>query len=74
MRRFLLVGLTGGIATGKSAVAATLEGPGVRIVDADALAREVVEPGTLVTPKIAGGEHILLLGTPQIAAGSQLDV
>jgi dephospho-CoA kinase len=46
VRRFLLVGLTGGIATGKSAVAAMLEGPGVRIVDADALAREVVEPGT----------------------------
>jgi dephospho-CoA kinase len=46
MRRFLLVGLTGGIATGKSTVTALLRSPGVRIVDADALAREVVEPGT----------------------------
>ena len=46
MRRFLLVGLTGGIATGKSTVNALLAGPSVRVVDADALAREVVEPGT----------------------------
>jgi dephospho-CoA kinase len=46
MRRFLLVGLTGGIATGKSTVNALLASPSVRVVDADALAREVVEPGT----------------------------
>jgi len=39
MRRFLLVGLTGGIATGKSTVTALLAGPSVRVVDADALAR-----------------------------------
>lgn len=46
MRRFLLVGLTGGIATGKSTVTGMLASPSVRVVDADALAREVVEPGT----------------------------
>ena len=46
MRRFLLVGLTGGIATGKSTVNAMLASPSVRVVDADVLAREVVEPGT----------------------------
>jgi dephospho-CoA kinase len=46
MRRFLLVGLTGGIATGKSTVNAMLASPSVRVVDADALAREIVEPGT----------------------------
>ena len=46
VRRFLLVGLTGGIATGKSTVTAMLANPSVRVVDADALAREVVEPGT----------------------------
>ncbi|MGH7315843.1 MAG: dephospho-CoA kinase, partial [Candidatus Rokuibacteriota bacterium] len=45
MKRFLLVGLTGGIATGKSTVTALLASPSVRVVDADALAREVVEPG-----------------------------
>jgi len=46
VRRFLLVGLTGGIATGKSTVTGLLASPSVRVVDADALAREVVEPGT----------------------------
>ncbi|MBU6429571.1 MAG: dephospho-CoA kinase [Cyanobacteria bacterium REEB65] len=42
---FSHIGLTGGIATGKSAVAAILEGTGAEIVDADALAREAVQPG-----------------------------
>jgi dephospho-CoA kinase len=44
-RRFLLVGLTGGIATGKSTVSDILRGLGCVIIDADRLAREVVEPG-----------------------------
>ncbi|KAD3632886.1 dephospho-CoA kinase [Arthrobacter yangruifuii] len=42
----LKVGLTGGIAAGKSLVARTLVDCGAVLVDADALAREVVEPGT----------------------------
>lgn len=41
-----VVGLTGGIACGKSTVASQLAALGVPIVDADALAREVVAPGT----------------------------
>ena len=40
------VGLTGGIASGKSLVAAELAARGATIIDADVLAREVVEPGT----------------------------
>jgi len=40
------VGLTGGIASGKSLVAAELAARGAIIIDADVLAREVVEPGT----------------------------
>ncbi|HSK29713.1 MAG TPA: dephospho-CoA kinase [Candidatus Limnocylindria bacterium] len=40
-----LVGLTGGIASGKSTVAKILESLGTAIVNADTLAREVVEPG-----------------------------
>ena len=40
------VGLTGGIASGKSMVAAELAARGAIIIDADVLAREVVEPGT----------------------------
>ena len=41
-----LIGLTGGIASGKSLVSSRLAELGARIVDADLLAREVVEPGT----------------------------
>jgi dephospho-CoA kinase len=40
------VGLTGGIASGKSLVAAELAARGATIIDSDVLAREVVEPGT----------------------------
>lgn len=40
------VGLTGGIGSGKTAVAALLAERGAIIIDADALAREVVAPGT----------------------------
>jgi dephospho-CoA kinase len=42
----LLFGLTGGIASGKSTVAARIASCGVPVIDADALAREVVLPGT----------------------------
>jgi dephospho-CoA kinase len=42
----LKIGLTGGIASGKSVVASRLRELGAVLVDADALAREVVEPGT----------------------------
>lgn len=42
----LKIGLTGGIASGKSVVASRLAELGAVLVDADALARDVVEPGT----------------------------
>jgi dephospho-CoA kinase len=42
----LRVGLTGGIASGKSLVADELARYGAVVIDADVLAREVVEPGT----------------------------
>ena len=42
----LRIGLTGGIGSGKSTVAALLAQRGARVVDADRIAREVVEPGT----------------------------
>jgi dephospho-CoA kinase len=44
-RPFLLVALTGGIATGKSTVSSMFRALGCPIIDADLLAREVVEPG-----------------------------
>jgi dephospho-CoA kinase len=40
------VGLTGGVASGKSTVAAVLTELGAVVIDSDQLAREVVEPGT----------------------------
>jgi dephospho-CoA kinase len=45
VRKFLLVGLTGSIATGKSTVSAMFRDLGCVVLDADVLAREVVEPG-----------------------------
>jgi dephospho-CoA kinase len=48
MPRALRVGVTGGIGSGKSSVAARLRALGAHVVDADAVAREVVEPGTRV--------------------------
>lgn len=41
-----VVGLTGGIATGKSTVSTLLKSRGIPVVDADVIARQVVEPGT----------------------------
>jgi dephospho-CoA kinase len=43
---FAIVGLTGGIGSGKSTVARIFAEQGVPVVDADRVAREVVEPGT----------------------------
>jgi dephospho-CoA kinase len=40
-----VIGLTGGVACGKSTVAAMLRDLGAEVVDADEIAREVVEPG-----------------------------
>ena len=45
-RRPYLVGLTGGIASGKTTVSNAFESLGVPVIDADLIAREVVLPGT----------------------------
>jgi dephospho-CoA kinase len=56
-----LVGLTGGIASGKSTVSAMLDRLGAEVIDADLVAREVVEPGTKGLAEIVAvfGEAIL---------------
>ena len=41
----LRMGLTGGIASGKSAVAALLRDMGFRVLDADSLSHKLMEPG-----------------------------
>lgn len=49
----LKIGLTGGIGSGKSTVAALFAARGVPIVDADAIAREIVQPGQPALEEIA---------------------
>ena len=56
-----MVGLTGGIGSGKSAVTRLLAEHGAVVVDADLVAREVVEPGTEGLAKVVAefGEQVL---------------
>ncbi|MCK8130649.1 dephospho-CoA kinase [Pseudoalteromonas sp. 2CM39R] len=56
-----VLGLTGGIGSGKSAVSAMFEELGIQVVDADIVAREVVEPGSAGLTKITVhfGDEIL---------------
>jgi dephospho-CoA kinase len=61
-------GLTGGIACGKSTVARRLAERGAYVIDADALAREVVEPGTP-----GHGAVIAEFGDGILAADGSLD-
>ena len=49
----MVIGLTGGIGSGKSTVAALFAARGARIVDTDQVAREVVEPGSPVLDTIS---------------------
>ncbi|MGY1750443.1 dephospho-CoA kinase [Modestobacter sp. SYSU DS0511] len=64
----LRIGLTGGIGSGKSTVAALLAERGALVVDADRLAREVVAPGT------AGlAEVVAAFGDRVLAADGSLD-
>lgn len=67
-------GLTGGIGSGKSTVAAMFSDKGAFIIDADAISRELMEPGeeTLQRVVAAFGEEILLdngqLNRPHLAS------
>lgn len=55
------VGLTGGIASGKSAAAQLFAEHGVRLIDTDVIAREVVQPGSTGLTAVVKrfGEHLL---------------
>ena len=63
-----VIGLTGGIASGKSAVAGMLRDLGAPVVDADLVARQVVEPGT---PALA--EIVARFGADMVDADGRLD-
>ena len=57
----LVIGLTGGIATGKDSVALLLENQGAQIIDADKIARKLLEPGQPAFDKVVSifGRDIL---------------
>lgn len=62
----LVIGLTGGIACGKSTVSAYLRQKGISVIDADLVAREVVKPGTMGLQQIKevfGWQYICPDGT-----------
>ena len=64
----LRVGLTGGIASGKSTVAELFAGLGVPVIDTDVLAREVIEPGQ---PALA--EVVATFGPAVLGPDGRLD-
>lgn len=68
MNRPLLIALTGGIASGKSAVARLFENLGVPVLDTDQIARDVVEPGM---PAFA--EIVTAFGRDILDASGRLD-
>ncbi|KAF1708833.1 dephospho-CoA kinase [Pseudoxanthomonas kalamensis DSM 18571] len=63
-----LIGLTGGIASGKSALEREFVALGVTVADADAIAREIVEPGQPALDEIAAR-----FGTNMLDAEGRLD-
>lgn len=68
VERVRVIGLTGGIASGKSAVARFLRELGAPVVDADLLARKVVEPG-----QPAHADIVREFGTEVVAADGTID-
>jgi len=63
-----LIGLTGGIGSGKSTVTARMVERGARLIDADAIAREVVQPG-----RPAYDDIVAAFGPEVVGADGALD-
>lgn len=68
MKKPLIIGLTGGIASGKTTVANYLGDKGAHLIDTDIIAREVVAPNAPTTLAIAD-----LLGVDYLLADGNLD-
>ncbi len=66
MKTTYVIGITGGIAGGKTAVSDMLAKKGEQIIDADVISREVTEPGTK-------GERLLKEAFPEAFEGGSLD-
>jgi dephospho-CoA kinase len=63
-----VIGLTGGIATGKSSVGSFFQKKGVEVIDADQLSREAVKPGNPIIERISA-----LFGDAVVAPDGTLD-
>ncbi len=63
-----ILGLTGGIGTGKSTVGRILAAEGIRVIDADQLAREAVAPGSMILERI-----VQRFGSSFVDAAGQLN-
>jgi dephospho-CoA kinase len=63
-----VIGLTGGIATGKSSIARFFQAKGALVIDADQLAREAVEPGSRGLAEV-----VAAFGKGVLAADGRLD-
>lgn len=68
MQHPYIIGVTGGIGSGKSAVTSRLVGHGVPVFDADLVARQLVEPGELALAQI-----VAAFGLNVLDADGQLD-
>ena len=66
--RVRIIGLTGGIASGKSSVARIFQERGVEVIDADQLSREAVKPGSPALSKIVD-----IFGTAVLAPEGMLN-
>nr|VDG63757.1 dephospho-CoA kinase [Streptococcus thermophilus] len=66
------IGLTGGIGSGKSTVAAMLAETGIRVVDADKIAREIMEPGSPVLDRVAAEFGADLIGADGVLDRAEL--
>ena len=66
MKTTYVIGITGGIAGGKTAVSDMLAKKGEQIIDADVISREVIEPGTK-------GERLLKEAFPEAFEDGSLD-
>src|SRR5918992_2731597 len=64
----LVVGLTGGIGTGKSAFAALLAERGAQVIDADLLGRDALRPGLPAWKSVVGqfGDEVLSANSMEI--------
>lgn len=67
-RSIRVIGLTGGIATGKSTVARFFAGLGIPVIDADQLARDAVQPGSPALKQIEA-----VFGKDMLTQGGTLD-